>query len=137
MSELTRRQTMGAITAAAAGLAVAGVATASAHTPSAKERTPEDNGAASPGEAAAFDEIFGGRRIQGFPAGAPAGAHAHHGTGYRVLVDGRELHVMRLRNNTWTSVINHYQGFPDPRATARAAVTSLKGAALVPFHHAA
>ncbi|MEO3974003.1 tyrosinase family oxidase copper chaperone [Streptomyces sp. CAU 1734] len=143
MSKLNRRQVVGTIAGAAAGLAVAGVATASANaTP---EKTGGTNGRAGGAAAATrpprthtdgpapFDEVFEGRRIQGFPAAGKAGAHAHHGAGFHVLIDGRELHVMRLRNNTWTSVINHYQTFPDPHTAARAAVTSLKGAALVPY----
>ncbi|MFI5620485.1 tyrosinase cofactor [Streptomyces sp. NPDC051567] len=135
MSKLTRRQAVGAIAGAAAGIAVAGVATASADTSPAKAR------AAAPGRAgdpAAFDEVFQGRRIQGLPAD-PSSAHgqAHgqgaHGDGYRVLIDGRELHVMRRSGQSWTSVINHYETFATPRDAARTAVTSLKGASLVPF----
>ncbi|MFD9129086.1 tyrosinase cofactor [Kitasatospora sp. NPDC059571] len=80
----------------------------------------------------AFDEIYRGRRIQGMPAAAGSGHH-HHGTGdFTVLIDGRELHSMRNADGTWISVINHYQPQPTPRALARAAVSDLQGAALVP-----
>ncbi|MCX4681188.1 tyrosinase cofactor [Streptomyces sp. NBC_01433] len=130
MSRLTRRQALGAVTGAAAGIALVGVATASADTAPAK-----GNGkAAAPGGTAgpaSFDEVFQGRRIQGRPT--EAHAHAGHGTGYRVLVDGRELHVMQHGKSGWSSAINHYERFASPHEAARTAVTSLKGASVVPF----
>lgn len=130
MSKLTRRQTLGAVTGAAAGIALVGVATASADTAPVKG----NDKAAAPGGTggpAPFDEVFQGRRIQGLPA--EAHAHAGHSTGYRVLVDGRELHVMQHGKSGWSSAINHYERFADPRDAARTAVTSLKGASVVPF----
>ncbi|MEE1739690.1 tyrosinase cofactor [Streptomyces sp. BE147] len=130
MSRLTRRQALGAVTGAAAGIALVGVATASADT--APDRA--DGAAGAPGGAggpAPFDEVFQGRRIQGLPA--EAHAHAGHSTGYRVLVDGRELHVMQHGKSGWSSPINHYERFTGPLDAARTAVTSLKGASVVPF----
>ncbi|MER7579697.1 tyrosinase cofactor [Kitasatospora sp. NPDC097691] len=77
-----------------------------------------------------FDEIFRGRRIQGMPM---SGDGHHAMSGYMVLIDGRELHMMRNADGTWISVINHYQTFTTPRALVRAAVTSLDGADLAPL----
>ncbi|MEO3974857.1 tyrosinase cofactor [Streptomyces sp. CAU 1734] len=132
MSKLTRRQTVGALTGAVAGIAVAGVATASASTTSERKTA----GPARPGGSdgpAPFDEVFEGRRIQGLRATGAHAAHAHHGSGYRVLIDGRELHLMLRADNTWTSAINHYQTFRTPLEAARTAVTTLQGAHLVPL----
>ncbi|WP_329558179.1 tyrosinase cofactor [Streptomyces uncialis] len=145
MTKLTRRQAFGTVAGAAAGIAVAGIAIASANA------TPDKAGrstTAATGTAAGtkhhhtavpapFSEVFEGRRIQGIPgdANAKSEAHGQHhtsATGYRVLIDGRELHVMQKPDSSWTSVMNHYQTFPDPHTTARAAVTSLMGADLVP-----
>ncbi|MFD8750011.1 tyrosinase cofactor [Kitasatospora sp. NPDC059577] len=77
-----------------------------------------------------FDEVFRGRRIQGMPM---RGEGHHAMSGYAVLIDGRELHVMRNADGTWISVINHYQTFTTPRALVRAAVNSLAGADLAPL----
>ncbi|MGW1979484.1 apotyrosinase chaperone MelC1 [Streptomyces sp. NPDC001889] len=133
MSRLTRRQTLGAVTGAAAGVALIGVATASAD-PAPAQGT---GGAAKGGTAsgpAPFDEVYKGRRIQGMPAEAHAHGHAgHHGAGYRVLIDGRELHVMQHGKSGWSSPINHYERFATPLDAARTAVLSLKGAVVVPF----
>ncbi|MFD9721798.1 tyrosinase cofactor [Streptomyces sp. NPDC059076] len=132
MSRLTRRQALGAVTSAAAGVALIGVATASANTAPAKGKAATPAAGAGP---APFDEVFRGRRIQGLPTETDAHAHAHagHGTGYRVLIDGRELHVMQHGKSGWSSPINHYERFSSPREAARTAVTALKGAAVVPF----
>ncbi|MFF8955052.1 tyrosinase cofactor [Streptomyces sp. NPDC014894] len=136
MSRITRRQAVGAVTGAAAGVALAGVATAWADTAPAEA----ENKAAPPGgngEPGSFDEVFQGRRIQGQPV---TGAKAHSGHGahgghapYRVLIDGRELHVMHHEKSGWSSAINHYERFATPLDAARTAVTSLKGASVVPF----
>ncbi|MCX4661824.1 tyrosinase cofactor [Streptomyces uncialis] len=139
MSRLTRRQAVGAVTGVAAGIAVAGVATAWADTAPDKGKR---EGSASGGEDASFDEVFQGRRIQGEPIGG-AGAHAsghgkHAGHAghevYRVLIDGRELQVMRHGKSGWSSAINHYERFATPLDAARTAVTTLKGASVVPFN---
>ncbi|KQV10743.1 tyrosinase cofactor [Kitasatospora sp. Root107] len=128
-SELTRRRMMqGAAVAltAAAGTVVLGVVG-----PTGRSAT-----AADPGASDTFDELFHGRRIQGRPVAAGGGHHhgttGTGGTGYAVHIDGEELHMMRNADGTWISVVNHYQTFPTPRALARAAVTDLQGAALVP-----
>ena len=61
-----------------------------------------------------FDEVYRGRRIQGFPdEGEDAVA---------ITVDGVPLQVMRRVDGTWISVANHYQPYPTPLATARGAV---------------
>ncbi|MER5867219.1 tyrosinase cofactor [Kitasatospora sp. NPDC002040] len=135
MSELThasaltrRRMLQGAAVAltAAAGTAVLGIA----------GPTGKSANAADPGASDTFDEVFQGRRIQGRPV-ADGGGHHHGttgagGTGYSVRVDGEELHMMRNADGSWISVVNHYQTFPTPRSLARAAVTDLQGATLVP-----
>ncbi len=128
MSRITRRQALTAAAGAAAGLAVAGAADAVAKTADASTgRAPKP--AAEP---ASFDEVFQGRRIQG--ASSHAGGHHHgHGGGYRVHIDGEELHVMRNADGTWISVVNHYETFATPLAVARAAVAELQGADLVPL----
>jgi hypothetical protein len=140
MSKLTRRQAVGTVAAVAAGAAVAGVAASANASP---ERgtgsTPAAHAAHSKGPAP-FDEVFQGRRIQGVPAAEADGAPAHgqhHTPAYRVLIDGRELHVMPLPDGRWTSSINHYERFATPHAAARTAVTSLRGARLVPVPHTA
>ncbi|MGW4087655.1 apotyrosinase chaperone MelC1 [Streptomyces sp. NPDC004822] len=121
MPALSRRQAL--TTAAALATAAAGVAAAPAT--AAPARAHHD-----PHSPASFDEVYRGRRIQGRPA---TGAHAHHGTGYTVLIDGVELHLMRNADGTWISVVSHYDPVPTPRAAARAAVDELQGAALLPF----
>ncbi|MFE7130730.1 tyrosinase cofactor [Streptomyces sp. NPDC057638] len=127
MPEITRRQAVGGLAGAAAGLAVAGAATASAKsTPPRKA----PSGAQGP---APFDEVYKGRRIQGLPTDGAHAAHAHHGPGFRVLIDGRELHLMHRADNTWTSAINHYETFRTPLEAARTAVIGLHGADLVPL----
>ncbi|MFI6642629.1 tyrosinase family oxidase copper chaperone [Streptomyces sp. NPDC050504] len=140
----TRRQAVKAVTGATAGVALAGMATAWADTGS------DDRGTTAPfgsnTDLASFDEVFEGRRIQGQPvraAGSHAsgtrasghgshGGHAGHGT-FRVLIDGRDLQVMHHEGTGWSSAINHYERFATPLDAARTAVTSLKGASLVPF----
>lgn len=117
MSRLTRRQVIGVVTGAAAGSALAGLATATADSPPPAKATAAPAGTTGPDS---FDEVFQGRRIQGLPA-------------YRVLIDGRELHVMRHGKMGWSSAINHYERFATPLDAARTAVVSLKGAAVVPF----
>ncbi|MEU3369991.1 tyrosinase cofactor [Streptomyces sp. NPDC006711] len=118
----TRRHAIGVTTGALAGLALAGTAHAV---------VTDDRQHAGPAEdlPEAFDEVFQGRRIQG----VPGAGQAHHGGGYAVRIDGRDLHVMRNADGTWISVVNHYQTSPTPRALARAAVVELQGADLVPL----
>jgi hypothetical protein len=111
MPELTRRTALTATAALAATAVAAPHASAEEH----HHGSPET-----------FDEVYKGRRIQGRSTGG------HHG-GYRVTVDGAELHLMRNADGTWISVVSHYDPVPTPRAAARAAVDELQGARLVPF----
>ncbi|MEU3598990.1 tyrosinase cofactor [Streptomyces sp. NPDC006798] len=128
MSRFTRRQVIGAAAGAAAGTALIGVATATAVGSSGGHTT---HGPAKGLDS--FDEVFQGRRIQGLPAeGHAAKSHAAHG-GYQVLIDGRELHIMKHDKYGWSSAVNHYSRFKTPLDAARGAVESLKGAQLVPF----
>ncbi|MEU7030105.1 tyrosinase family oxidase copper chaperone [Streptomyces sp. NPDC046275] len=64
----------------------------------------------------AFDEMYAGRRIQGFagPTGEPV-----------VLVDGRPLHLMRCADGGWVTPVDHYESCPTPLAATRAAVAVL------------
>ncbi|MEU9982910.1 tyrosinase cofactor [Streptomyces sp. NPDC050856] len=132
MSRITRRHALGVAAGAALGLAATGQASADpARTTRTAPRSGRAAAAAAPGP---FDEVFKGRRIQGRPVPHGGGHHGgHHEAGYSVLVDGRELHVMRNADGTWISVINHYEPFATPRAVARAAVLELQGSALVPL----
>jgi hypothetical protein len=70
-----------------------------------------------------IDEVYRGRRIIAYLPTV--------GTVPPVYIDGVELHVMTLRNGTYTSVMNHYQTFDTLLQTARAAVDNLRGAALL------
>ncbi|MFJ3803875.1 tyrosinase cofactor [Streptomyces sp. NPDC090088] len=125
MPELTRRR---ALTGAAVLAAAVGAQTLVA--PGASAAGHSHEGSLEP-----FDEVYGGRRIQGHPAGMGGmGGHHHgHGAGYAVFVDGVELHVMRNADGSWISVVSHYDPVATPRAAARAAVDELQGAALLPF----
>ncbi|MCB5165750.1 tyrosinase cofactor [Streptomyces bambusae] len=137
MSQLTRRRALmaGAGTLAALGTAAAARAVAAgdpAHSGHAATTGADHSGHGAAAAPASFDEVFQGRRIKGAPD-PHAGHGGHHGVGYTVTVDGRELHVMRNADGSWISVVNHYETFATPRALARAAVTELQGAALVPL----
>lgn len=69
----------------------------------------------APGAAPAlFDEVYRGRRIQGF---ADPGEDS-----VAIKVDGMPLQVMRRVDGSWISVANHYQPYTTPLATARGAV---------------
>lgn len=111
MPELTRRTALTATAVLAAATVAAPRASAEEH----HHDSPDS-----------FDEVYKGRRIQGRSTGG------HHG-GYRVTVDGVELHMMRNADGTWISVVSHYAPVPTPRAAARAAVDELQGARLLPF----
>ena len=126
MSQLTRRRVIEAATSALVGLSLTGAAQAAGRSTA---KSPAHDGAAHEGPQP-FDETYLGRRIQGAPSN---GAGEHHGGGYSVHVDGKELHVMQNADGTWISVVNHYETFVTPRAVARAAVVELQGAALVPL----
>ncbi|MFI1469148.1 tyrosinase cofactor [Streptomyces wuyuanensis] len=138
MSGITRRQALGVAAGAAAGLAAAGAAHATVRTagPRAHGAQGAQGAQRAAGVPGSFDEVYKGRRIQGGPVhdgGHGGGHHGGHGAGYAVRIDGEELHVMRNADGTWISVINHYEPQATPRALARAAVTELQGAALVPL----
>ncbi|MFI8961149.1 tyrosinase family oxidase copper chaperone [Streptomyces sp. NPDC053493] len=67
----------------------------------------------SPEDPLVFDEMYGGRHVQGLrgPSGEPV-----------VLVDGRPLHLMRCADGGWISPLDHYESCPTPLAATRAAV---------------
>jgi hypothetical protein len=72
---------------------------------------------AAPGPApgaALFDEVYRGRRIQGFGSVTDSGVD--------ILIDGRPLGVMRRVDGSFISMANHYQPFPTALGTARGAV---------------
>lgn len=61
-----------------------------------------------------FDEVYRGRRIQGFTDPGEDGV--------AITVDGTPLPVMRRVDGSWISTANHYQPYTTPLATARGAV---------------
>lgn len=97
----------------------------------------EDGRALAPFDLAPFDEVhpfdeaYLGRHIVGRETAAGHGDH--HGNTFSVLVDGKELHVMRNADGTWVSILNHYEPCTSPHAAARLAVETLRGADLVPL----
>ncbi|MFF5974111.1 tyrosinase family oxidase copper chaperone [Streptomyces sp. NPDC012769] len=85
-----------------------------------------ESGRETPDDPSAFDEMYGGRHIQGRtgPSGAPV-----------VLVDGRPLHLMRCADGGYVSPLDHYESCPTPLAATRAAVDAAGSAPLT--RHAA
>ncbi|MFI0895093.1 tyrosinase family oxidase copper chaperone [Streptomyces sp. NPDC020983] len=81
--------------------------------------------------AALFDEVYRGRRIQGFTDPGE--------DGMAITVDGEALPVMRRADGSWISTANHYQPYTTPLATARAAVDAIGraklSAAFAQLHH--
>lgn len=130
MNKITRRQALGTTAGALTVLGLAG-ATAQAAVTRSRPAAP-----ATP--AGTVDEVYQGRRIRIVPASGGDDHGGHHG-GHQapgqptVLIDGRELHVMRNADGSWISVINHYETFSGPLPLARAAVRELQGASLVPM----
>ncbi|MFD7237584.1 tyrosinase cofactor [Streptomyces syringium] len=122
-----------AVAVAGAALAVPGVLAGTGTLAQAASTTDHSGhgGPATPGGPVPFDEVYQGRRIVG--RAAEGGHGAHHGGGFTVFIDGKELHLMRNADGTYISVINHYETYADPRAVARAAVDKLRGATLVPI----
>ncbi|CAL9300808.1 tyrosinase family oxidase copper chaperone [Streptomyces sp. SudanB25_2051] len=120
-----------AAVAALTGGALARVATAppdgasgpSAGAPVGGGHPPAPGGGSHARAEGAFDEMYRGRRIKGRPAAASAG-------GFEVLVDGRELHLMRCADGGFLTLVNHYEAYPTPLAATRAAVDELGGARL-------
>ncbi|MFE7776346.1 tyrosinase family oxidase copper chaperone [Streptomyces sp. NPDC057445] len=158
MQRLTRRDMVRGTTLALAGVALAGPAAVAAATAS-RSGTPRGSRTPRSGTAhqaatrgaevpAAFDEMYLGRHIEGWPAtedheghgghsahGGPRSRPADDGHGpveFVVRVDDDDLHVMQNTDGTWISVINHYETHHTPRDAARAAVRELRGASLVP-----
>lgn len=73
--------------------------------------------------AALFDEVYRGRRLQGFTSTAA-------GSGVDILIDGSPLHVMRRVDGSYISLANHYQPYTTVLGTARGAVDVIGRAAL-------
>ncbi len=90
-------------------------------------RLATDASAAAAPAAHQRDEVYRGRRIT---LSAAAALHVHP----RLLIDGRELHVLRNADGSYTTGMNHYRSFPTLREAARAAVDELGGAHLRPMH---
>ncbi|MFF4318098.1 tyrosinase family oxidase copper chaperone [Streptomyces sp. NPDC001568] len=123
MNKITRRQALGTTAGALTALGLAGATAHAAATDSRAAATP----------AGTVDEVYQGRRIR-ITTGQGGHHGGHHSPGMpTVLIDGRELHVMRNADGTWISVVNHYETFADPTTLARAAVRELQGAVLAPF----
>lgn len=135
----TRRRLLVGTLAALAGAAVVTPMALAGQSTDQPEKPGQRDPASPSGGPVEFDEVYNGRRIQGrtIPGGSAHGHGQHHqqepGPQVEVLVDGKELHVMRNADGSWISVVNHYDTFDSPRDVARAAVDELDGAALVPF----
>lgn len=131
MNKITRRQALGTT---AGALTAIGLAGATAHAAVTRSRP-----AAPATPAGTVDEVYQGRRIRILPASGGGEDHGGHHGGHQspgqptVLIDGRELHVMRNADGSWISVVNHYETFSGPLPLARAAVRELQGASLVPM----
>ncbi len=131
MNKITRRQALGTT---AGALTAIGLAGATAHAAVTRSRP-----AAPATPAGTVDEVYQGRRIRILPASGGGDDHGGHHGGHQapgqptVLIDGRELHVMRNADGSWISVVNHYETFSGPLPLARAAVRELQGASLVPM----
>lgn len=69
-----------------------------------------------------FDEVYRGRRIQGFTS--------TDASGLLLLVDGKPLGAMRRFDGSFISMADHYQSYPTPLATARGAIDVIGGAQL-------
>ncbi|MFF5188204.1 tyrosinase cofactor [Streptomyces sp. NPDC000345] len=108
----TRREALRGLLGVVAGLALVPVVAAS------WPPDPLDDSAGT-----GFDEVYRGRRIQGFPA--PAGRSVLGGAEWEVTVDGRPLHLMRRADGTWLSMVDHYRSYRTPLEAARAAVDEL------------
>jgi tyrosinase co-factor MelC1 len=126
---VTRRRV---ITAGLTGAAAVS-GTAAALRPMLAADQPETRVDAAP-EAAVplFDEVYRGRRIQGFPDSGEDGVS--------ITVDGTPLPVMRRVDGSWISTANHFQPYTTPLATARGAVdvigrARLSAAAAAEHHH--
>ncbi|MEU8437641.1 tyrosinase family oxidase copper chaperone [Streptomyces sp. NPDC029216] len=132
MKKITRRQALGLSAGVAAALGLA--ACSSKKDPAAAPAAGPSGAAGASGApmsipTGTIDETYEGHRIQ-----ITVGSGGHHGVGMPVVkIDGNELHLMRNADNTWVTVVNHYETFPDPISAARAAVRELQGADLVPF----
>ncbi|MEU8463453.1 tyrosinase family oxidase copper chaperone [Streptomyces sp. NPDC029003] len=134
MNEITRRRALGlaAGAAAVAGLTGCDKAASPSSSPSAPPPATASGPALSiPG--GAIDEVYEGRRIQiSMEAGGKHNGHPMPGLP-TIKIDGKELHLMRNADNSWVTVVHHYETFPDPVSAARAAVRDLQGANLLPF----
>lgn len=134
MNKITRRQALGTTAGALTALGLAG---ATAHAAVTRSRSAAP--AAPAGPSGNVDEVYQGRRIRILPASGGGDDHGGHHGGHQspglptVLIDGRELHVMRNADGSWISVVNHYETFSGPLPLARAAVRDLQGASLVPM----
>lgn len=139
MNKITRREALAGTTAGAlTALGIAATAASAASTPATSPLGSGTSTTTSPTPSTTTDEVYQGRRIQITAAGGGGHHGGHHSPGLpTVRIDGRELHVMRIADGSWISVVNHYETYSDPRSLARAAVRELQGAALVPFGGAA
>lgn len=116
---LTSAAAVGGTAAALRPMLAAGGPTAGARSAAGRAAggSPAD---AAPGDAAPaddlplFDEVYRGRRIQGYRSASEARV--------ALYVDGRPLEVMRRVDGSWITTANHYQPYLTPLATARGAV---------------
>ncbi|MFD8982425.1 tyrosinase cofactor [Streptomyces sp. NPDC059564] len=132
MNMITRRRAFGLAAGAAAAVGLT-ACDKGASGPSSPAAGPTAKASALSLPGGSIDEVYEGRRIQiTLEAG---GQHdGHHMPGMPTIkIDGKELHLMRNADNSWVTVVNHYETFPDPISAARAAVRDLQGANLLPF----
>jgi hypothetical protein len=104
--------------------------TAAALWPAVSARPQRDRDITDDAPTPLFDEIYRGRRIQGFASATQSEAN--------ILIDGRLLHVMRRVDGSWISLANHFQPYATQVATARGAVDVIGLAELstnVEHHH--
>ncbi|WP_432092614.1 apotyrosinase chaperone MelC1 [Streptomyces sp. bgisy100] len=135
MSHPTRRHVLRGSAVALAGAALAAPAAIAATRSDAAAPHHGHAEAGTPEIPEAFDEVYEGRHIEGWPApqdGGHGGHGGHEGMDFVVRIDDKDLHVMRNVDTTWISVVNHYETHPTPRSVARAAVRELNGSRLVP-----
>jgi hypothetical protein len=70
-----------------------------------------------------FDEVYRGRRIQGVLV--PAAVSGADEDDWRIVIDGRPLHLMRRADGTWLSMVDHYTSYRTPLEATRAAVDEM------------
>ncbi|WP_079177222.1 tyrosinase family oxidase copper chaperone [Streptomyces sp. MUSC 14] len=108
----SRREVARGLLASAAALALAPVVAASRPTSPVRAF-----------DGTSFDEVYRGRRIQGVLV--PAAASGTDEDEWRIVIDGRPLHLMRRADGSWLSMVDHYTSYRTPLEATRAAVDEM------------